>query len=67
MKSLLPIVLTIVSWVLLGIWSYGWLEPEGFLQVVIWLLLWQAAAGIPGLILKQADMFIINRFQQLVK
>ncbi len=62
MIALFFIILTVAAWILTGIWTFNWLEPDSFFQVVVWLFIWKFIAGVVGAIFSFLGVFSENDY-----
>jgi hypothetical protein len=60
MIALFFIILSVAAWVLTGIWTLNWLEPVSFIQIIVWLLIWQFIAGVVGAIFSFLGVYSEN-------
>ena len=46
MAILLGWVFSIVGWIVAGIWTWSWIDPDSFGRAVVWLIVFSIASAI---------------------
>ena len=52
-----------IAWIILGIATYNWMDPNTFWDVIIWLIIWNIVTGIVSWLLFGLMVALIAFFE----
>jgi hypothetical protein len=56
-------VLTVIAWILIGIWTFNWVEVNSFWSAILWLIIWHVATSVAYFIVFAIISSIADRFE----